>query len=346
MKIETSSFGKDKEGREVTLYTLSNSKGMKASVTDYGAILVSLQVPARDGSLRDVVLGYDSVEGYFKNGSFFGATIGPSANRIANASFTIDGKVYSLDANDNGNNLHSHKELGFHKRLWKATLGESSVTFTIEDEDGHLGFPGDKKLQLTYILDEDNGLTLHYHGTSTKKTVLNPTNHTYFNLKGQGQGTIEDHILWMNASCYTPAAPGSIPTGEIVPVAGTVMDFTVPKKVGKEIGEPFEQLLMASGYDHNWVIDDWNGTLRHFATLEAPDGALEMKAYTTLPGFQFYAGNCMTPETGKGGAHYGARGGLCLETQYFPNSINQPEFPSCVFGEGREYDSVTVYQFS
>lgn len=345
MKVEKKSFGRDQNGREVTLFTLSNEKGMKASVTDYGAVLVSLVVPCARGESRDVVLGYDTVEGYFDNPSFFGATIGPSANRVANARFTIDGVTFQLDVNDNENNLHSHKELGFHKRVWESRVTEQGVEFTIEDGDGALGFPGNKKLQLTYSLDEENGLILTYHGESDRKTILNPTNHTYFNLKGQGRGSIEDHSLWLGASHYTPAREGSIPTGEILPVAGTVMDFTQEKTVGKEIDSPFEQLLLAGGYDHNWVIDGWDGSLRHFATLQAPDGGLRMEAYTTLPGVQFYAGNFITPEAGKNGAAYTVRSGMCLETQYFPDSVNHPNFPSCIFGEGRDYDSVTVYRF-
>ncbi len=345
MRVEISDFGRSKDGQAVKLYTMSNENGMRVSVTDYGAILVRLLAPDAKGTVKDVVLGYDSLEGYFDNPSFFGATIGPSANRVANARVTIDGLTYQMDVNDNGNNLHSHKELGFHKRVWKADVSENGVTFLMEDEDGDLGLPGNKKLQLTYFLGEDNSLSLHYHGTSDRRTILNPTNHTYFNLKGHGQGSIEDHELWMAASSYTPVAEGSIPTGEIASVKGTVMDFTTAKTVGKEINSPCEQLLLTGGYDHNWVIDGWDGTLRHFATVKSPDGLLEMKAYTTLPGFQFYAGNFITPETGKAGAFYEKRSGLCLETQYFPNSANQPGFPSCIFGEGKEYDSVTVYQF-
>ncbi len=346
MKVEITSFGKTRDGRAVSLYTLSNSKGMKASFTDYGAILVALSVPDGNGALRDVVLGFDTVEGYFDNPSFFGATIGPNANRIADACFSIDGKTYHMDANDNGNNLHSHASLGFHKRLWQAQVTEEGVTFSIEDADGALGLPGNKKMRVACSLDEEDGLTLHYHGSSDQKTILNPTNHTYFNLKGHGKGDIEDHRLWMAASCYTPVREGSIPTGEVVPVAGTVMDFTESKLVGKEIDVQTEQLLVTGGYDHNWVIDGWDGTLRHFATLESPDGLLKMDAYSTLPGFQFYAGNCILPQVGKDGARYGKRSGLCLETQYFPNSVNQDNFPSCVFGPGREYDSITVYRFA
>ncbi len=345
MSITKRNFGMDQQGREVTLYTLENQNGMKAEVTDLGAILVNLYVPDKNGRPDDVVLGFDSAAGYLKNGSFFGATVGPSANRIGGAGFTIDGAVYHVDVNDGPNNLHSHMEKGYHKRLWDAQTGENSVTFTITDTDGNMGFPGNKVLQVTYTLDEENGLTLHYHGTSDKKTILNPTNHTYFNLNGHKSGNIEGHELQLLASRYTPVVEGAIPTGEIAAVAGTVMDFTQPKAVGKEIRADFQQLLLTQGYDHNYVVDGWDGQLRKIAVVTAPESGRRMVAYSTLPGVQFYAGNCISPEPGKDGAFYDKRSGLCLETQYYPDSIHQPQFPSCVFGEGRDYESTTVYRF-
>lgn len=333
------------EGQQATLYTLENSKGMKAEVTDFGAILVNLFVPDAKGNVDDVVLGYEDLTGYLKNGSFFGATIGPNANRIANAKFTIDGVEYQVDVNDGPNNLHSHIQDGYHKKLWTAEVGENSVTFTITDEDGYMGFPGNKKFSVTYTLDEENGLTLHYHAKSDKKTIMNPTNHTYFNLDGHKSGSIEGHSLMLKASCYTPVVKGAIPTGEIASVKGTPMDFTELKEIGKEINEKIEQLRLTMGYDHNWVVDDWNGELRHIATVVAPVSGRVMHTYSTLPGVQFYAGNCIGADTGKEGAAYGRRCGLCLETQFYPNAVNTPEFPSCVFGGDTEYDSVTVYRF-
>lgn len=344
--IASRSFGRTKDGREATLYTLENSKGMKAEVTDFGANLVNLFVPDQKGALLDVVLGYDDVTGYEGNSSFFGATIGPSANRIGGAKFTIDGVEYHIDVNDGPNNLHSHMENGYHKQFWEAAEVEDGVTFTVRDADGNMGFPGNKELSLTFTLDEENGLTLHYHGKSDKNTVLNPTNHTYFNLNGHDNGDIEGHTLQINAACYTPVLPGAIPTGEIVPVAGTPMDFTKAKPVGQDIRADFEQLKLTSGYDHNWVIDEWDGELRHIAIVVSPQSGRKLFAYSTLPGVQFYAGNCIAPETGKGGARYDKRSGLCLETQDFPNSVNTPNFPSCVYGGDKEYDAVTVYRFA
>ena len=347
MAVTKSLFGKSPEGKEISLYTLSNSKGMKAAVTDLGAILVRVLVPDATGKVDDLVLGFDDGESYYGNGSFFGTVIGPCANRTGGAEYTLDGVTYQLDKNDGANNLHTHKQLGFHKRLWDAEIGENSVTFSLEDEDGHLGFPGNKKVSVTYSLSEENELTLHYHASSDKKTIINLTNHSYFNLDGHGAGSIEEHELWLRASHFTPVAEGSIPTGEIRAVAGTPMDFTQPKKIGRDIRDDYEQLLLTGGYDHNFVIDDWDGTLRHIATVKGPKSGRVLKTYTTLPGVQFYAGNFIGVQPGKDGVTYGNRCGFALETQYFPDTIHHENFPSYVFGgeNGREYDSVTVYKF-
>jgi len=345
MRIEESAFGSCPDGRKIKLYTLINKNEMSVSVSDLGAVLVKVLLPDNKGGSTDVVLGFDRGEAYFENPSFFGAVIGPSANRIAGASFEIDNTVCRLDTNDGGNNLHSHKEKGYHRQLWDSRASEDGVTFELVDRDGNMGFPGEKRVSVTYSLDDENRLQIRYHGTSDKKTILNLTNHSYFNLDGHGSGTMEEHELWLGASRYTPVAAGSIPTGELADVAGTPMDFTVSKKVGRDINADFEQLKLTGGYDHNWVIDGWDGTLRHFATVKAPESGRIMKAYTTLPGVQFYAGNFIGEQQGKDGAVYGPRMGLCLETQYFPDSIHHNHFPSCVFGQGREYDSMTVYQF-
>ena len=347
MAVTKSLFGKSPEGKEISLYTLSNDKGMKAEITDLGAILVRVLVPDATGKVDDLVLGFDNGESYYGNDSFFGTVIGPCANRTGGAEYTLDGVTYQLDKNDGANNLHTHKQLGFHKRLWDAETGEDRVTFSLEDADGHLGFPGNKKVSVTYSLSEENELTLHYHASSDKKTIINLTNHSYFNLDGHGAGSIEEHELWLGASHFTPVAAGSIPTGEIRAVAGTPMDFTQPKKIGRDIREDYEQLLLTGGYDHNFVIDDWDGTLRHIATVKGPKSGRVLKTYTTLPGVQFYAGNFIDVQPGKDGVTYGNRCGFALETQYFPDTIHHENFPSYVFGgeNGREYDSVTVYKF-
>lgn len=341
MTVEKSLFGKSPDGREITLYTISNSKGMKMAVTDLGAILVQLFVPDKNGKVEDVVLGFDRAEDYYGNPSFFGAVIGPNANRIDKAAFTLDGVEYQLDVNDGPNNLHSHIEQGYHKRIWDAQIIDNGVIFSLTD-DGTMGFPGKKQVEVTYTLSENNEVALHYHGSSDKRTIFNPTNHSYFNLEGAGSGLIEGHELWLGASCYTPVVEGAIPTGEIASVAGTPMDFTQMKRIGMEIDADFEQLKLTSGYDHNWVIDGWDGTLKHIATVKAPKSGRLMKVSTTLPGIQFYAGNFITREEGKEGNVYDKRFGLCLETQYYPDTIHHENFPSCVT---QEYDSVTIYAF-
>lgn len=345
MGLEKTLFGTMKDGTEIYRYTLKNKRGMKAQAINYGAILVSLWAPDKEGNMQDVVLGYDRLEDYYANPCNFGATIGPNANRTANASFMLEGVKYHLSANEGANNLHSDFELGYHKKVWEVEEGENSVTFFLEGPDGEMGFPGNKKVQVTYTLTDANELSIHYHAVSDKNTIINMTNHTYFNLAGHAAGEIGGHILSLHAACYTPVAEGAIPTGEIAPVAGTPMDFTKPKRIGDEMDSDFEQLLITGGYDHNWVLDGTEGKLRHFATVEEPVSGRVMKAYTDLPGVQFYAGNFMEKETGKGGAVYDRRYGLCLETQYFPNASNETAFPSAVFGPDREYDTTTVYQF-
>lgn len=338
-------FGKTKSGIEIYRYWLENSKGMKAGIINYGAILVNLLVPDRNGNIADVVLGYDTLEPYFENGSFFGATIGPNANRIGKAAFTLDGRSYQLDVNDGENNLHSHKGLGYHKRVWEASWEDGSIRLWLEDEDGSMGFPGAKKIQVIYSLTEDNELKIQYEAGSDKNTIINMTNHTYFNLAGHDKGKIYDHVLELKASAYTPVTASLIPTGELAPVKGTSFDFLKAKRIGEEIDADDEQLKIAGGYDHNWVIDGENGTLREFAVVTEPVSGRCLKAYTDLPGVQFYAGNFIDRQMGKENAEYEARSGFCLETQYFPDTANKPAFPSAVFGPDKKYKSTTIYKF-
>lgn len=338
-------FGTAKTGEEIFLYTLENSRGMKAAVMNYGAILVKLIVPDKDGNCADVVMGYDTLEEYFVNGCFFGSVIGPSANRIANARFTLNGVEYVLAANDGVNNLHSDAALGAHKRVWDVEEGDDSITFSLKMADGDMGFPGNKELKITYTLTEDNELKLEYAGKSDKDTLINMTNHSYFNLDGHGAGKMEDHVLTLHASAFTEIVPGAIPTGRLLSVEGTPMDFRKPKRVGEEIDKDWEQMTMVGGYDHNWCLDDYDGRVRQVATLTNASGSRTMKVYTDLPGVQFYAGNVITDQAGKDGAHYARRGALCLETQYYPDTVNEPDFPSAIFGPDREYYTVTSFRF-
>lgn len=346
MAVERTRFGTSCTGADIYCYTISNQGGMQAVLTNLGAALVKLFVPDREGKAADVVLGFDNVEDYEKNPNFFGTVIGPSANRIAGAAFSIDGKVCRLQVNDNENNLHSHMEIGYHKRIWEAVCNENSVTFTLKDTDQNMGFPGNKSLAITYCLRDNNELELHYHASADEKTIINLTNHTYFNLDGHDSGSIEQHELCLKASAYTPVVAGAIPTGEIAGVCGTPMDFTQEKKIGQEIRADFEQLNLTGGYDHNYVIDHYDGELRLFAVVKAPVSGRVMKAYTNLPGVQFYAGNFIDRQQGKDGVIYDKRHAFCLETQYYPDAVHHPNFPSCIFGgEQGDYDSVTIYRF-
>lgn len=337
-------FGKIGD-REVSLYTLENERGMKAVVSDFGALIVKICVPDKDGNVADVCLGYDTLEEYLVNGCFFGAVIGPNANRIGNARYTLDGVTYQLDVNDGVNNLHSHRDLGAHKRVWDAQEKDGGVLFTLRMKDGELGFGGNKTFQVLYEVTQDNELRITYDADSDKNTVINMTNHCYFNLDGHGAGSIESHSLQLLASSYTPADAGSIPYGEIAPVAGTPMDFTQSHVIGERIDADFEQLKMAGGYDHNWACDNCDGSVRKIAVVKNASGSRTMEVYTDLPGVQFYAGNFMEPETGKGGAAYDYRGGLALETQFYPDTPNKPQFPSSVFGPARHYHTTTIYRF-
>lgn len=343
MSVLIKSFGKTKDEKEISLYTIKNDNGMEASVTNLGAILVTLIVPDKSGEVKDVVLGYDKGEDYLTNPCFFGATIGRSANRIAGAQFVIDGVTYRLKVNDNENNLHSDADLGYHKQLWDAEPSDNAVKFTYFSPDKEMGFPGNLKISVTYTLTEDNALELCYDGISDKKTLINMTNHTYFNLSGHDAKSILDTRVVLHASHYTPIVPGAIPTGEIAPVAGTPMDFTAAKTVGEEIDTDWAQLTMVNGYDHNFVIDHYDGTLRKIA--EASVSGRVMEVYTDLPGVQFYTGNGTQMLTGKGGAVYGPRNAFCLETQYYPNSINQEGFQKPEFDAGERYQTKTVYRF-
>ena len=347
MSVTRKSFGKTKDGREADIYSFENKNGMVVEVTNFGVTIVKVIVPDRNGKKDDIVLGYDTIDGYFGNGSFFGSTIGPSANRIANASFTVDGERYQLPVNDGNNNLHSDYELGYHKMLWDAVIKDvNSVQFSLEDQDGNMGFPGNKKIELTVALTDENELKLIYHAESDKNTLINMTNHSYFNLAGHNAAPILEHKLCILASAYTPVVPGAIPTGEIAPVVGTPFDFTKPVAIGARIETENEQLKIGQGYDHNWVVDNFDGSIRKIAEVTEENSGRTMEVYTDQPGVQFYAGNCIAPVTGKSGAAYGKRSGFALETQVFPNSVNQENFPNAIFGPGKDYNTTTIYKFS
>lgn len=345
MAVLVKDFGKTADGQQAKLYTLKNAQGMVVDLTDFGANIVNVLVPDKNGNAVDVCLGYDVLDGYVTNGCFFGSTIGPSANRIANASFVLDGCKYQLSVNDGVNNLHSDDNEGYHKKMWNTTTTDNSVIFSLEDADGSMGFPGNKKVQVAFSLSEENELAITYDVTSDKNTLINMTNHVYFNLAGHDAGTILNHELQLEASHYTPVVEGSIPTGEIATVKNTPFDFTAATKIGERIDVENEQLKLGQGYDHNWVVDNFDGSIRKIAILSENTTGRFMEVYSDQPGIQFYAGNCITPHTGKAGAAYGKRTGLALETQAFPNSVNQEGFPNVIYGPDRDYHTTTIYKF-
>lgn len=338
-------FGKNQAGIDVYMYTLENKNGLKAKIMDYGANLVSLIVPDKNGKMEDIVLGYDKIESYYENGDFFGCTVGPCANRTKDATYTINGVAYQMDQNDNQNNLHSHKKLGLHKKMWQTEQTEDSLIFTVEVKDGEIGFPGNRKITVTYTLTDENELKIHYEGISDKETIFNMTNHSYFNLAGHKNGTIQNHLLKLYANAYTPIAEGSIPTGEVALVKDTPMDFEVEKTIGRDINETFAQLQIANGYDHNYVVDNYDGTIRKIAVLKEKNSGRIMETYTDLPGVQIYTGNYIDNQKGKEGITYHMRDGICFETQFHPNSANEEKFPDIVFGPKRKYETTTIYVF-
>lgn len=345
--MEKKSFGRTKEGREAFIYAITNSNGMEALFTDYGATLVSLFVKDRAGNRRDVILGYDDVAEYQKNTHYFGATVGRNANRISDAKITIDGTEYLLDANDHENNLHSGQE-GLSDKFW--TVKEQSgdrITFQYNSPDGEGGFPGNAVIEVTYGITEDNSFTVSYHAVSDRKTVFNMTNHGYYNLNGHDAGEILAHELQINASCYTPVKSAkAIPTGEIAAVEGTPFDFRTAKPIGQDIRKEHEQLGFGNGYDHNFAIDRKTDGIETAAIAYSPESGIQMEVLTDCIGIQLYTANFIQGQIGKGGAAYRNNGAFCLETQYFPNAINEPNFVSPLTDADSAYESRTVYHFS
>ena len=341
------SVTKEAFGSEYTLYTIQNQNGTVAKVTDLGGTLVSLLFQDKNEVMRDVVLGYDTPEEYVKNDFFFGAWVGRSGNRIAQAKFELNGRSFSLTVNDNENNLHSGMDF-FHLRRANVTaVTEDSVTFEIVDKDLQQGYPGNFTAQLTYTLTEDDVLRLKYSAVCDQDTVCNMTNHSYFNLGGHDSGSILDTQLKLSCEAYTPVIDSqAIPTGELRPVEGTVFDFTKAKTIGQDIEADDEQLKFVGGYDHNFVIAKEKGTTVKFAEAYQPKTGICMECYSDLPGVQLYVGNFITKHSGKGGAVYDYRGGFCLETQFYPNSINQEGFAKPVLKAGETFESVTSYKLS
>ena len=316
-------------------YTLTNNKGVEVSITNYGCAITSILAPDRNGVFADVVLGYDTLDEYMKNPSYLGALIGRFANRIAAGRFSLNGVEYQLAQNNGANHLHGGVK-GFDKRVWKVSETTSDLHLEYFSPDGEENYPGNLNVVVDYSLNDENEFRIEYRATTDKDTIVNLTNHSYFNLGGHGRGTILDHELMLEADSFTPVSEDLIPTGEIRSVADTRMDF----RAGRVIGE--------GGYDHNFVLNDWrHGSLRSVGRLRHPNSGRVMDVFTTQPGIQFYSGNFLDGSLiGKGGVRYQKHAGLCLETQHFPDSPNQPHFPSTVLRVGQTYNETTIYKFT
>lgn len=350
MKIKKERFGKLSNGTEVDLFIIDHSDGAQVQITNYGAAVVAVKVPDKNGIIEDVVLGFDDLEKYEKIRGFYGAIVGRYGNRIANGQFILDGNEYQLPVNDGENSLHGGFN-GFDRVVWKVedfrVDKDAILKLSYLSKDGEEGYPGNLKVEVTYKFSSDLELIIEYEASTDKKTVKNITNHAYFNLSGNVKDNILSHLLMLIANTYTPVLPGLIPTGEIATVEGTPMDFRNPTAIGERIDQEDEQLKLGLGYDHNWVINNADGTLNFAGTLYDPTSGRLMEIFTTEPGIQFYSGNFMDgSHSGHKGKVYKYRHAVCLETQHFPDSPNHPEFPSTTLNPGETYTSKTVYKFS
>ena len=347
-------FGKTGDGTPVEIYTLTNAKGIKLRAMTYGATVVSLETPDRQGRSADIVLGHNTLAEYLKGTPYFGAIVGRYGNRIAHGKFTLAGKTYTLATNNEPGgmpcSLHGGVK-GFDKVVWRAEgltkAGAQGVKFSYLSKDGEEGYPGNLNLSVTYWLTDDNDWRIEYTATTDKATPVNVTQHSYFNLKGEGNGDILGHELTFKAAKITPVTAGLIPTGELRPVKGTPFDFTTPHSIGERVNSTDEQMKFGGGYDHNWVLDSQNGSLALAAIVHEPTTGRRIEVLTTEPGMQFYCGNFLDGKsTGKSGKPYQFRNGFCLETQHHPDSPNQPSFPSTILQPGKTMKSTTVYRFS
>jgi aldose 1-epimerase len=348
-RIEKLSFGTTADGTAIDSYTLTNKNGAKVKIITYGARVVSIDVPDRAGKLGDVALGYDDIQGYEKDSSYLGPIVGRYGNRIAKGRFTLDGQTYSLATNNNGNHLHGGLR-GFDRVVWVAkgsvVAGAARLKLTYLSKDQEEGYPGNLSVTVAYTWTNRNELKIEYSAQTDKATVLNLTNHAYFNLAGAGVGDILNHEMRINALRFTPTDETSIPTGELRSVKGTPLDFTMAVAIGKRIEDKYEQLISGMGYDHNFVVNKLAGKLGLAAEVYQQSSGRVLQVFSTEPGVQFYSGNFLNGAIGKQGLAYPRRSGFCLETQHYPDSPNKPRFPSTVLRPGGRYTQTTIYKFS
>ena len=355
--VTVSSFGQTQDGQAVELYTLTNRNGLSADIMTYGGTVVRLMAPDRNGQLGDVLLGFDNITDYENKSPYFGCIVGRYGNRIADGEFSLDGQTYTLAVNNADENVNAHLhggDKGYDKVVWKAKPvieGQNpGLVLWYTSPDGDEGYPGTLKMKVTYFLTDNNELTIHYQATSDQATPINLTNHMYFNLQGEGIGDINGHFLTLNADHFTPVDIGLIPTGEIAPVAGTPMDFTSPRAIGERNNADHDQIRFGGGYDHNWVLNKTYGEMSLAGEVYEPTTGRVMTVMTEEPGIQFYGGNFLEMDgvvrVGKSGVTYQHRTGFCLETQHYPDSPNQPNFPSTILRPGETYDTTTIYRFA
>ena len=346
MAIACEKCGELSDGRDVHLFTLSNQSGFAVEVMDYGGIITSILAPGREGSFADVVLGFDELDQYLGDHPYFGAIVGRYANRIAGGRFRLEGKQYNLAVNNPPNHIHGGEQ-GFSRVLWESDIFDDSLSLHYVSEDGEEGYPGRLSVDVIYTVTPENELRIDYRAETDRTTIVNLTNHTYYNLAGEGDGDVLDHLAYLNASQFTPIDEHSIPTGELWRVENTPLDFRTLTRIGDRINQEHSQLQKAKGFDHNYVLDKPNGELGLAARVIHPDSGRVLEMQTTEPGVQFYTGNYLSSRiTGKSGHTYPMRSGFCLEAQKYPDSPNKPEFPSPVLEPGDEYTQTTIYTFS
>lgn len=342
--IKKEAFG-NFNGEDILIFNLSNNNGVSVNISNYGALIKNIFVPDINGKIDDVILGFDTFGEYQKDGSLFGATVGPNANRLSGASYITDGIKYELVKNNGENNLHSHLELGFHKRVWNYKEIKDGVEFSIRMKDKELGFGGNREFKVLYTINDENELRIDYTGISDKNTLINMTNHSYFNLDSHKSESIKEHTLQIFSGFYTPVTQKRVTTGEIKSVINTPMDFRQPTKIGARMDDGYEELEMLGGYDHNWILGEYSDEIRKAVIVKNTDNTRTLEVYTNLCGIQIYTPFFKSDKKGKDGAIYYGYDSFTLETQFCPDSVNKENFQSAIFGPERQYRATTIYKF-